>query len=429
MRILQLSTHSTLIPDHGGKLRSHHIARVLEQAGFDIRRIAFCFRVPNDLDDPREPIIDVGRLPFWRSERYAAIGPCRHYVADYLATVAALDAPEILAEFDERIRTVDPQIVLLEHPWTWPLLARLKAVQSGSIKVLYSSQNVEVELKRRILNAEGIVPPPGLIEEIETLEQELVCEGAGVIACTPADANVFARWGARRVVVAPNGGVRRMRDHLVDLLPWPLMPHQPYGLVVGSSHPPNISGFMDLIAPALPELGLHHRIVLAGGAGGGVAQALEAKGLMRLAEGRLILLGPVDEFCLDCVIANAHVLLLPIQYGGGSNVKTAEALLSGRPMVATAAAMRGFNEFLDVPGVTVVKDEDGATGFADLLRSMLNSPFEHIRADHPSLSRLLWEATIAPLVELIHEIGCDLRPKITNAMPSMPAAQHVGYET
>src|SRR5712671_6090907 len=201
MRILQLSTHSTLIPHHGGKLRSHHVARVLGQEGFDVHRIAVCFRSADDLEDQREPIIDVGQMPFWGSKKFEAYGPCRFHLADYIATVAALEAPYILAEFDERVRAAAPDVVLLEHPWTWPLLARLGEVRSGAVRVVYNSQNVEIALKRRILHEEGISPPSEVLKGVEALERDLVARAAGVSACTRIDADVYANWGARRVVV------------------------------------------------------------------------------------------------------------------------------------------------------------------------------------------------------------------------------------
>ena len=394
MRVLQLSTHSTLIPNHGGKLRSHHIARVLEQQGFDVRRIAFCHRVPDDLEDPREPIIDVKHMPFWASREFASHQRCGILLYDYFATVGALKAPRVLAEFDQFVRVAAPEVVLLEHPWTWPLLARLPEVRSGAVQLIYSSQNVEIALKRKVLKEEGITPRPGVLEGVETLERDLVAHAAGVCACTRADADTFAAWGARRVVLAANGGVRRSRDHLLNILPEPLAPAHAFALAVGSAHPPNVSGFINLIAPSLSLLRPNQRVVLAGSAAPSIMQTLREKGFGHLADGRLIALGPVDEFSLDGLIANAHVLLLPVQYGSGSNVKTAEALLSGRPMVATDVAMRGFDAFRSMPSLTVAND---AESFGRSLLAALERPYQRSTTDHPALSALLWEATIAPL--------------------------------
>ena len=51
----------------------------------------------------------------------------------------------------------------------------------------------------------------------------------------------------------------------------------------------------------------------------------------------------------------AHCFLLPILEGGGSNLKTAEALVSGAWVVATPKAMRGFEDFLDEPGLLLAE--------------------------------------------------------------------------
>ena len=405
MRILQLSTHTTLLPIHGGKVRSHHIGRVLEQAGFDVQRLAFCYRVPSDLEDPREPIIDVTGMAFWSSAEFQSYGPCRDHLSDYFPTVGALKTPGVLAEFDQRVRAAAPDVVLLEHPWTWPMLQRLEEVRSGAVPVVYSSQNVETVLKRKVLAEEGIKPPPGVLEGVEAIERGLVAHAAGVSACTEADFDAFSAWGARRVVLAPNGGVRRRRDHLIDLLPRPLDPSHAFAFAVGSGHPPNVSGFVNLVAPSLALLRPDQRIVVAGAAAPLIVEMLEAKGVGHLLDRRLVSLGRVDDFCLDCCIANAHALLLPIQYGGGSNVKTAEALLSGRPMITTSFAMRGFEPFLGIPGLAVANDPPE---FGRALSATLDAPFQRSVADHPLLSTLLWEATVAPLVGLMREIEREL---------------------
>lgn len=424
MRILQLSTHSTLIPRHGGKLRSHHIGRVLEEAGFDVSRIAVCFRAPDDVDDPREPILDVGRLG-WGQGKLTVYESTLQYLSDYIPTIVALETPWMLQEFDALVGAAQPDVVLLEHPWTWPLLARLEEVRSGAVRVVYSSQNVEAPLKRRILAEQCVEPPPGLLEGVEELERDLVVRADAVAACTQADADTFIAWGAKRAVVAPNGGVRRKREHLLDVLPWPLEPEHAYALVVGSGHPPNVSGFMELVAPSLPLLRPNQRVAVAGGAADRIMQALAEKGLARMAEGRLVSLGMVDNLCLDCLIGNAHAILLPIQYGGGSNVKTAEALLSGRPIVAAEAAMRGFDRFRDAPGMTVAED---AVGFGKALRAALDQPFQAQGADSPALTSLLWESTIEHLVDLMRDMDRGVTARQRPAAPSPSTALHTGRE-
>ena len=52
-------------------------------------------------------------------------------------------------------------------------------------------------------------------------------------------------------------------------------------------------------------------------------------------------------------------MLLPITYGGGSNLKTAEALLTGHPIIATAKAFRGCEVFTDMPGMIIAGNRRG----------------------------------------------------------------------
>lgn len=404
MRILQLSTHTTLIPRHGGKLRSHHIGRVLEEAGFELRRLAFCFREPSDLHDEREPIIDASMSAFWGQAEHLAFGPSASVATDYLTSVAALRSPALLAAFDAAFRSAAPDAVLLEHPWSWPLIERLPEVRERRVRVIYSSQNVEAHLKRDILRSEGTTPPAGLLEEVEKLERGLVVHADAVVACTAKDAEVFRGWGARRAIVAPNGGVRRERGHLRGILPSPLLPRQPYALVVGSAHPPNISGFVNLVAPWLPLLRPGERVAIAGGAGEAIAAALGAGGLATLVQSRVVVLGVLDEISLDCVLANTRALMVPIEYGGGSNVKTAEALLSGRPVVATTAALRGFDVGSGLAGLSVA---DTPEAFGAAVLDLLQTPRSGIRADEPALAALLWENTVSPLVRFLRQSAVE----------------------
>lgn len=403
MRILQFSTHTTLRPRHGGQLRSHHIARVIEEAGFSVSRLAIGFRPPDHREDKREPLIDIAPTSFWTRPDYVAQPACLSVIGDFASVTGVLDCPPVLAECDRLVAQAEADAILLEHPWTWPLVARLPQVASGTVPVVYSSQNVETQLKRRIARDTGISVPEHLLAAIEALETDLVRSAAAVVACTAADGAAFTAWGAREVVIAPNGGMRRDRNHLLDVLPAPLVPGQRYALVVGSEHPPNVSGFLELVAPALAGLRPHHRIVVAGRMGAPVLEEMQRVGAAGHLSGRLEVMGEVDTITLDALIANAHVLLVPILYGGGSNVKTAEALLSGRAVVASATALRGFDGFEDLAGLTVAGDAPAS--FREAVLAALERAPERPDADHPALRSLLWDSTVQPIVDLLRRIG------------------------
>jgi hypothetical protein len=108
----------------------------------------------------------------------------------------------------------------------------------------------------------------------------------------------------------------------------------------------------------------------------------------------------VNDLTLECLLCNAAGILLPITYGGGSNLKTAEALISGLPIVGTTHAFRGFEEYKSLPAVTI---EDDPTAFAVGIRRAFNSKASP-RAIHLQ-KQLLWESTLQPIVDLVSTIA------------------------
>jgi hypothetical protein len=113
-----------------------------------------------------------------------------------------------------------------------------------------------------------------------------------------------------------------------------------------------------------------------------------------------VLLPEITDFCLDGLITNAAGIVLPLRKGGGSNLKTAEALDSLLPLVATPTAMRGYEDYAPLEGVLVAADADA---FAKGMRRIFDGP-EVRRVRSPALDKLLWESTLRPIVDLVHEV-------------------------
>jgi glycosyltransferase involved in cell wall biosynthesis len=406
MRILQISTHTTLRPRHGGQLRSHNIARVVEAAGHELQRLAVAYKHAEDPIDPREPIVDISRSKYWW--RMIKHGPME--LNDYFSLQAVIEEPALAGQVSTVIDATDPDVIMLEHPWMWPLIKKREAVASGRIHVIYNSQNVEADLKHRILTEAGHSQFDELLQQVMKLEEDLVQSAAATTVCTAADGDVFTRWGARRIVVANNGAVRREYGRLMGILPSALVPDNKYAFAVGSNHPPNLAGLQNYVAPALKYLRPLQRIVVAGGVCEPFRHWLEQQGMLPVMADRLVLLGAVDEIELNSAIANASVLLLPIPYGGGSNVKTAEALLSRKRIIATDAAMRGFSEFSSLPMVKVI---DSERSFVEaLLESFDAGPGQDGDAD--LLNTLLWDNTLAPIAALLAEWTIDQPTPLAN---------------
>lgn len=398
-RILQVGTHSTLHPIHGGQLRSRNIGRVLEEAGYSVRGIAACFQQSHDIVNDREIILDISKARNWRG---AVAGGA---FVDYFSCVAVEDDPTLRAAFFRFVAGARPDIVLLEHPWMWPLVRLIPEVAAGQIPVVYDSQNVEAALKRKIvgemgLGAAAVLDAEAALIVAEELERDVVATVVAVTACTVEDAQVFDTWGARRTVVAGNGSTRRPATGLRRLLPSMLPMDCRYGMMVGSGHLPNVTGFENLVLPWLARLQPGQRIVAAGGASDWLRSRLAKNSVLFALEGRLVLLGRVNDLTLAALIENAACILLPIEFGGGSNIKTAEALLSDRRIVASPASMRGFDEYLNIPGVTVA---DGPQAFGAAVLAAMADRSPTLRKPE-SVAALTWDAKLAPLVALVEEL-------------------------
>ena len=102
---------------------------------------------------------------------------------------------------------------------------------------------------------------------------------------------------------------------------------------------------------------------------------------------------------LDVLKVHAHGFFVPITHGGGTNLKTAEAILSCKWVVATSVAMRGFSEFENAPGILV---EDEPPIFRDCLREVLaRPPLELDSATREARRSVEWEYSLAPLRQWI----------------------------
>ena len=388
-RLLQINTFPTLRPIHGGQRRAHHIARVLEAAGFEVRRVA-AYRFDYYAGQPSEPAVDLKPTTAPAKPTTWLFDGARWLAQD----------PAALAAFHALCTSAAPDAILLEEPWLWPALRTLPAVAAGAVPVVYDSYNIEGPLFAEAV-PDGGRHAEAAAGEVGAIEAEIAVRAAACSAVTAQDAAALMALGARRVVVAPNGVDRRHRAHLAGALPDALDPSLRYVLYVASGHPPNASGIPELFTAMLMALRPLERLVVAGGVCHLLNRWLyEDGGPSQLARGRAVLFGEVSDLCRDGLIANASGIVLPLRKGGGSNLKTAEALDSLLPVVATPTAMRGYEECSGLEGVIVAED---AAAFAAGMRRAFDDPPPR-RQPGPALDRLLWDSTLRSIVDLVREV-------------------------
>ena len=392
-RILHLTSYPTRPPRHGGQIRASHTARMLEAAGCTVERMAV-FSRSQHLPDSEPPAVDLdaaraeGRFPgLWQ-------------VRDLTTSELAATDTACFEQFVRRAEAARADIVMLEEPWLWPAVRRWGERGSPAPPVIYNAHNIESRSKAAILAESGVAEAAGIVEEVAALEQDLARNAAAASATTTDDAATIAGWTGRPVAVAANGTVLRRVGHLHGILPEPLEPWHSYLLFVGSAHAPNATGFCDLVLPGLSVLRAGQLIVVAGRVGELIRARLEGHELSYLARDRIVLLGAVGELALSSLLGNARGVLLPITYGGGSNLKTPEALVSGLPVLGTSCAFRGFERYAGLPGVAIADDP---AAFAAGMRALLATATPAAPLVAPQ--DLLWDSTLQPIVALVRALA------------------------
>jgi len=388
LNVLQLTTYPIDNALHGGQIRARFTKRALEEGGFNVENFTAFNRnsYPSALPD-----IDLSLAE--------DLGPYRNYwqISDFNSGRALSSDESLYQAFKKAIRERSIDVVVLEEPWLGRAILRLKDEGHLSAPVVYNSYNIEYQSKKLILEDAAIPEAAEIVAEILAIERDLTERSAACSAVTVADAEIMAQWAAGEVVVARNGTVKRRTSHLHGVLPVALDPTWRYMLFVGSAHPPNVSGFAEFVLGSLRKLRSNERIVVVGSACDSIWHKIQVTETPFLARDKLALIGQVSDYALSCVIANASGLLLPINYGGGSNLKTAEALVSGKPIVATEKAFRGFEEFLGSKNLRIAHD---AEEFGNAIRATFDD-VGGLEPERPGVDALLWEKCLLPIVEAV----------------------------
>lgn len=389
LRVLQLATYPARVPRHGGQARVANIRSVLEHDGFEV--VTFAVYEPEHYARDAVSSHDIA-FPATTRYRKASVPYCSDYASgDFLA-----GEDRVFREFAALVRRFDPHIVSLEQPWLYPAVARLRRERlEHAFRIVYSSQNIEAPLKREILADLPSADLDDIVKKIESRQREAAAAADLTVACTEADARTLQAFGARRVVVAHNGIVERQANprHVRDWA-WHFGERR-FALFVGSAYPPNGAGFWEMMGPSLGFLAPDQCILAVGGVSDLLLQYDQYKRWSGINESRLVRAGFQTEEALAALLALAQCVVLPITRGGGSNIKTAEAVHSGKPVIGTAKSFRGHERVLALPQVFATDDP---VEFRRLVKASLDQALPAAGPDDRSLrDSVLWRNTLAHL--------------------------------
>ncbi|MBA4095937.1 MAG: hypothetical protein C0484_04100 [Rhodospirillum sp.] len=402
--VVFLTTYPLAAPRHGGQIRSVQLVAALRRLGLNVVTAA-CVDPhaypagewgPNDVEFPLESplrVIDGTPVPF---------------AGDYMSGVHAAKDEQA---YQRILAAVPAQIDLLflEQPWMLPVAQRLRRDRGAGLLV-YDSQNNESALKAPILRKFHSKVADPLLDAIAERERAACREADLVFAVNAVDQAALSRHGGVPVQLAPNG-VEPWEASAADLEKWRRQAEATaFALYVASAHPPNYLGFFDVLTDHVGFLAPDQAILVAGGASDQIARLLKGRQYEGLSRSRLRLVGVLHPADLAAIKQLAQAFVLPILDGSGSNLKTAEALFSGKWVVGTPTAFRGFERFMSMPHVMIAGP---GRDFGAALRKAMSAPPPMLTAqDRQTLLELTWQETLAPMTAAI-------RAALTNA-PARP---------
>lgn len=394
--VVLFTTYPIAQPRSGGQIRAAALAQAYGAGGFRVVPIAVTEagafpRLEHGPDDLEFPLDDPrafdGGAPLPQSNDLQA--------GRFLAADEKL-FKRLVKKLPARVDAFH-----LEQPWLLPAVTKLKALpRFARALVVYGSQNIEAPLRAAICQQVG-VDGERVVAAVQALELE-ACRGADLtLAVSESDEAALRTMGAQKVLRAANG-IHASKASPKVVARWQeQLKHRRVALFVGSAHPPNAAGFIQAFGDALGFLPPDCCIVAAGRVGVRLREHYEATRYQALNLSRLVITGEVEQDDLAALKALAEVYLLPIFEGGGSNIKTSEAILSGRPIIATSVSLRGFERYTRLPDLAIA---DTRAAFVDALRSAFTAPARPTATIDASRMELLWQNTLAQVAPTLTQL-------------------------
>jgi polysaccharide biosynthesis protein PslH len=373
--VMMIAVETPLPPVSGSRLRTLHLARHLA-AELPLRMAVL------------GPAGEADGEPF-------AVTGVPHHGSRALSVLRAVRRPysAVKLHSDELaalVREQAPAVVQAQEVWLVP------AALTAGRPVVLDAHNVEGELLESLGAAERR-PAHRLrwrweARKVADWERRRVREATAVCATSDADAEAFERYGAKEVVVVPNG---------VDTGSIAHREPAPGARLFYAGHydyRPNVAAAFELAGEVLPRV--RERVP---------AATLELVGpdpkgaLERCGGPGVRVAGRVDD--VHAHLHAARVVVVPLRSGSGTRLKVLEALAAGVPVVSTP---------LGVAGLAVSDGRDVLIGrsageLADLAARVIADDAlarRLSRAGRELVERSYdWRIAARPLIALHHRLG------------------------
>lgn len=385
----RIAMFTTYAPSEGfgGPARAFHQRRVLEGAGHPVTHVVIQAKAERG-DTRSNDLVELCERP--KREHIDHI-----YNDVDLAARAVADRGLVERVIDHLVEQRTEAIILEQ-----PFLVEIVKLASDRLRipVIYSCQNIEYRLRKDLERFDFDAKRPATRSaDVRRLEAEAIALSAAVTAICPTDQEqLFAEFGCESTLV-PNG------TSVCDLpLPDPtIRPESGYFSFAGSAYWPNVEGFAEIATPSLAFLPPTFKIQVAGTVGPEILRSVSIKRRESANASRIDIRGFLSMEKLVAMMAHSAAVLVPVFIGEGSNLKSADALASGAPVIMTERATRGYEKVIaaDPEGITIVESAEAFRRAMAAALDLAERGDAHIGGRRRDL--LTWNSRLVPLVDLV----------------------------
>lgn len=384
-KILVVATYPIAKPLHGGQKRVCAIIDNYRTQFSEVRFIGiFHKRLYEDFADSDIPVDDV-------------LLDKQGYASDIILGGIIESKSKTRTILRDKIESFRPDIIEVEQPYLYKGIEQISKELNLDSKIVLSSHNIESKMKPEIYKDLDIETATRnkLTKAVNDLEVYATSSADLVIAVSESDAEFHRELGAKKCIVAKNG-INKITPTTAAIMHWRKykkdMKIEKIVTFVGSAHPPNWVGFDKTVGRDLSFLPPNSRLCLVGAISNFYQASEKSKRFWHHASP----LGQLSDDNLAGLIQESDVILLPITGGGGSNLKTAEAILSTKKIVSTAYAFRGYEEFITLPNIYIANNLDE---FKRLINKAILSKYVMPTDEQRQMSeKVQWQYSLKPLV-------------------------------
>lgn len=406
IRILIIAPYPIVEAQHGGQKRG---------------RALFDFYTKNYATVKFTSVFHRGQYPVWGEDDLPLGDPQiiaevdRHPYASELICGEAINTDIHVRSYLAKMLTeFQPDIIHLEQPYAYLGLKQLLSELRLEPLIVFGSQNIEYPLKERIFEELNVPKKLSdeLIKKTKELEYELSRKADLLVAVNHEDAESHKEMGAKRIIIAQNG-IDSSIATSEDLEYWKeFKEKEQIGSVfvfVGSGHPPNWEGFLELVGNDTTFLPEDSKIIIAGG----VCDYFDTK----FSDPRdkfwagVRTVGKLKEGRLAALLKVSDQVLLPITTKRGSNLKTAEAIYARKKIVATSNTFHGFENYTKLPNIFI---GDSKKQFQSAMLQALAAPHKSLtKRENKLAEKVQWNYRLKPIKRAVDRLIISDRVKKT----------------